>query len=79
MKNKLIILMFFIILISGCGSFSEPMPIADKYECSSNVYNCADFHTYAKALEVFEYCGGMDNDIHWLDGDDDGIPCESLK
>ncbi len=28
---------------------------------------------------VFELCGGLENDIHYLDGDEDGIACESLK
>ena len=52
----------------------ESVPI-----CSSNYYNCADFNTQSEAQAVFEYCGGIGNDIHWLDGDDDGVACESLK
>ena len=44
--------------------------------CNSNIYNCDDFSTHAKAQACFEYCGGINNDIHWLDGDDDGIACE---
>lgn len=46
--------------------------------CSYNAYNCSDFTTHAEAQEVFEYCGGIDNDIHRLDGDNDGIACEAL-
>lgn len=48
-------------------------------DCSSNKYNCADFNTYAEAKAMFDKCGGVSNDIHYLDGDDDGIPCESLR
>lgn len=48
------------------------------YVCDDNFYNCDDFSTHTKAQEVFEYCGGADNDIHRLDRDKDGIACESL-
>jgi len=50
-------------------------PTTELYECNFNIYNCADFNTRAEAQAVIDYCG---NDIHYLDGDDDGIPCESL-
>ena len=47
-----------------------------KYECSYNKYNCTDFKTQAEAQAVMKYCGN--DDIHYLDGDDDGIACEAL-
>jgi len=53
----------------------SPLP---GYTCSSNAYNCADFTTHAEAQMVYEACGGVDNDIHWLDQDKDGLACESL-
>ena len=46
--------------------------------CSYNAYNCSDFSTHAEAQAVFEYCGGINHDVHRLDGDNDGIACESL-
>ena len=46
--------------------------------CSSNVYNCTDFKTHSESQAVFEYCGGVNNDVHKLDQDKDGIACESL-
>jgi len=46
--------------------------------CSANAYNCTDFKTHAEAQEVFEYCGGVNNDVHKLDQDKDGLACESL-
>jgi micrococcal nuclease len=56
-----------------------PAPAASGgYSCSSNVYNCADFATHAKAQSVYESCGGTGNDIHRLDSDKDGVACESL-
>ncbi len=47
--------------------------------CSYDAYNCSNFITHTEAQAVFEYCGGINNDIHRLDGDNDGIACESLK
>ena len=32
--------------------------------CSSNTYNCTDFKTHTEAQQVFEFCGGINNDIH---------------
>ncbi|HUS60284.1 MAG TPA: thermonuclease family protein [Nevskiaceae bacterium] len=48
------------------------------YICSSNAYNCSDFATHIEAQAVFEKCGGINNDIHRLDADKDGLACESL-
>ncbi len=57
---------------------TETAPLEKEYVCSTNVYNCGDFSSQEEAQEVFETCGGTDNDVHWLDGDKDGIACESL-
>jgi len=40
--------------------------------------NCGDFKTWAEAQDFFEAAGGPTNDPHRLDGDHDGIACESL-
>jgi micrococcal nuclease len=48
------------------------------YICSYNAYNCSEFKTQAQAQAAFEACGGTSNDVHWLDGDNDGVACESL-
>ncbi|MCK5412828.1 MAG: thermonuclease family protein [Candidatus Pacebacteria bacterium] len=58
---------------------SQSAPVSDQYNCSSNVYNCTDFSTHAEAQSAFESCGGTANDIHRLDGDNNGIACESLQ
>lgn len=53
-----------------------PAPVCD---CSGNVYNCSDFSTHAAAQRCYEYCLSLGaGDIHGLDGDDDGLACESL-
>ncbi len=40
--------------------------------------NCGDFETWIEANEFFLKAGGPETDPHDLDGDSDGIPCESL-
>ena len=49
-----------------------------NYTCSYNAYNCDDFSTHAEAQRVYEYCGGVSNDVHQLDRDKDGSACETL-
>ena len=63
-----------------------PVPIVKEesnqdygsYTCSSNKYNCGDFSSHDEAQAVFEMCGGVDDDIHQLDTDKDGLACESI-
>jgi micrococcal nuclease len=71
----------------ACSAFTpKPPPAAPPasaagpggYSCSSNLYDCGDFSTHAQAQSVYESCGGVGNDVHWLDSDKDGIACESL-
>ena len=49
-----------------------------SYVCTENTYNCTDFKTHAEAQNVYESCGGIGNDVHGLDGNDDGVACETL-
>jgi len=41
-------------------------------------YNCDDFSTQPEAQNFFTKVGGKGNDLYRLDGDKDGIACESL-
>lgn len=41
-------------------------------------YNCDDFSTQPEAQNFFEKVGGVGNDLNRLDGDKDGVACESL-
>lgn len=41
-------------------------------------YNCNDFDTQPEAQAFFKKAGGPSKDTNNLDGDDDGIACESL-
>ena len=55
---------------------SPPPPVCD---CSGNIYNCSHFSTHAEAQACYEYCKSLGRgDVHRLDGDNDGIACESL-
>jgi len=64
--------------IENCPTEEKVIDSSPKYVCSYNAYNCSNFTTQSQAQAVFEECGGISNDIHYLDGDDDGIACESL-
>ncbi len=41
-------------------------------------YNCDDFTTQAEAQTFFDKAGGVSQDTNRLDGDKDGVACESL-
>jgi endonuclease YncB( thermonuclease family) len=54
-------------------------PPAAVCSCSGNIYNCSDFSTHAAAQACFDYCKSQGHgDVHRLDGDNDGVACESL-
>ncbi len=56
---------------------TPPPPVSPVCSCSGNLYNCPDFGPQRDAQACFEYCWSVVGyDIHWLDGDDDGIACE---
>ncbi len=68
------------------GSVSESMITkTDKGtwligECEKKAnFNCDNFAYQEEAQTLFEECGGVENDIHGLDRDKDGIVCESNK
>ena len=53
-----------------------PIPTCD---CSGDVYDCVDFAWQWQAQACFDYCISLGcGDIHKLDRDNDGIPCERL-
>ncbi len=49
--------------------------ICDAQDAEYYDYNCSDFLTQSEAQSVYEQCG---TDVNRLDGDNDGIVCESL-
>ena len=44
----------------------------------TNEYNCDDFKTQSEAQAFFIKAGGPNNDVNRLDGNNDGIACQSL-
>lgn len=44
------------------------------WECGVDVYDCSDFN-FAEAQAIFEFCGGVGNDVHNFDLDGDSIAC----
>jgi hypothetical protein len=60
-------------------SSREEIPTTTAYTCASDTYNCSDFQTQAEARAVLQYClTQTGRDVHRLDSDHDGVPCESL-
>jgi hypothetical protein len=51
-------------------------PAAQTWNCSGDVYNCGDFPNRSELMSYFNTCPGDPSD---LDGNADGIPCESLR
>ena len=41
-------------------------------------YNCDDFKTQEQAQKFFNNAGGPSEDVNRLDGDNDGLACETL-
>ena len=53
---------------------ATPMPEKDFVD-----RNCSDFDDWAAAQAFFEAAGGPEDDPHRLDGNGDGVACESLR
>jgi len=54
-------------------------PSGNCSTCAADVYNCSDFGSQEDAQACFDYCmEQVGYDVHNLDGDDNGIACESL-
>ena len=51
---------------------------SNSHTCIADIYNCSDFTKHKQAQDVYKYCGGIKNDIHRLDRDEDDLACESL-
>lgn len=67
-------------LLAGCDQFApDPQPQPGACDCTGPYLNCSDFATHAAAQACYEYCMSLGyGDVFGLDGDNDGIACESL-
>ncbi len=78
-------LLVAMITLVGCAGSNEssdqvpsPQEIVGPSRAPSGAdgtYNCADFDTHAQAQAYFDQAG----DIDGLDGNGDGVACESLS
>lgn len=79
----IIIILICLVLVGGsCGDSTTTgalKPGRLRETRFYDEYNCEDFETWAEAQEVFESAGGIENDVHRLDRDKDGIACEALQ
>lgn len=57
---------------------TKPVSSGLKYDPFGPDRDCGDFDTYQEAYAFFKAAGGPTSDRHRLDGDHDGIPCQSL-
>ena len=62
-------------LSNGLTPTVSPITTCD---CTANTYDCQDFAAQSDAQACFEFCGGIKNDIHPLDTNQDGRACEFL-
>ncbi len=87
MKLLYIILIIIGVLVLGIVAgyliikkINEPWGIiVISPDCDADSYKCDDFESQVEAQQVFEYCGGIDNDVHQLDRDGNGLACEGLQ
>jgi len=57
----------------------SPPPPSAPCNCSGPDLNCSDFATHEAAQDCYEYCKQQGyGDVFRLDGDSDGVACESL-
>lgn len=57
------------------GGYSQPATC----HCNENLYDCRHFNSHSVAQSCYKTClNRVGYDVHWLDGDDDGIACEDL-
>lgn len=56
----------------------EVVPEGTEGAKYTDEYNCDDFETQPEAQRFFEAAGGIEGDVNRLDGNKDGVACQSL-
>lgn len=59
-------------------SLLDVLSSQERIVCNYNYYDCSDFVLHSDAKSIYDFCGGVKRDIHFLDWDKDEIPCEGL-
>ena len=63
---------------AGCLWATYSSMSSSEYDPSGPDRYCGDFSTWKQATHFFIAAGGPSSDPHRLDGDHDGVPCQSL-
>lgn len=67
-------------VVTATPALMIPASITPPCPCDRNRYNCGHWDNKADMLACYDYCMGLGlGDVHDLDGDNDGIPCEHLR
>ena len=78
LRNWLGVGLTVVALTAACSS-ATPTAASDlRYDPSGPDRDCGDFRTWQEAQDFFIAAGGPERDPHRLDGDSDGVACESL-
>ncbi|MBN4064104.1 thermonuclease family protein [Dehalococcoides mccartyi] len=64
---------------AGCLWATYSSTNSSDYDPTGPDRDCGDFATWKQANDFFIDAGGPNSDPHRLDGDHDGIPCQSLR
>jgi len=77
-KVLFITIILFSLALIGASCDDSSVRSSDS-NTSYEEYNCEAFETWAESQEIYESYGGVENDVHRIDRDNDGIPCEALR
>ncbi len=64
---------------AGCLWATYSSTSSSDYDPTGPDRDCGDFATWKQANDFFIAAGGPNSDPHRLDGDHDGVPCQSLQ
>ena len=64
---------------AGCLWADHNSTSSSGYDPTGPDRDCGDFATWKQANDFFIAAGGPNSDPHQLDGDHDGVPCQSLR
>ncbi len=64
---------------AGCLWATYSSTSSSGYDPTGPDRDCGDFATWKQANDFFVAAGGPTSDPHRLDGDHDGVPCQSLR
>lgn len=73
----IVVVGILVVFVFDVGEVEEEPIVTPICPCDVDM-DCHNFTTQEEAQACFEYCGGPELDPHGLDGNRDGIVCETL-